>query len=111
MPKDHENQGHGPEGGRNAAPECHESHGGGHDHGHHVTIIVNGRSKEWTKKEISYEELVEISGLPPPQGPNAGFTITYHSGPGNRPDGSVTIGHSVKVKDGMIFNVTPTNQS
>jgi hypothetical protein len=76
-----------------------------------VEIIVNGRKKKWTEEKISYEELVKIANLPLPSGPNPGFTITYHAGPKDHPDGTLTAGHSVKVVDGMVFNVTPTNQS
>jgi hypothetical protein len=76
-----------------------------------VQIIVNGRKKPWTEEKISYEELVKIANLPLPPGPNPGFTITYHDGPRDHPDGTLTAGHSVKVVDCMVFNVTPTNQS
>ena len=84
------------------------SNGQGHDD--QFTIVVNGRSKKWTKDKISYDELVALSGLPLPEGPNPGFTITYHNGPGHS-DGTVVPGQSDKVRNGMIFNVTPTNQS
>jgi len=90
-------------------------HGGDHepDHppGHQITIIVNGREKPWTKDEISYEQVVALAALPLPPGQNPGFTVTYVNGHGNKPEGTLTPGHSVKVKDGMIFNVTATNQS
>jgi multiubiquitin len=76
-----------------------------------VTIIVNGRPKHWVEPEISYEQLVKIANLPLPPGPNPGFTITYHEGPPHHPEGTLTEGHSVKVVNGMIFNVTPTNKS
>lgn len=84
--------------------------GGGHGHNDQVTIVVNGRAKKWAKDKISYDELVALSGLPPPSGPNPGFTITYHNGPGHH-DGTVVPGQSVEVRNGMVFNVTPTNQS
>jgi Multiubiquitin len=83
--------------------------GGGPQHDQ-VTIVVNGRAKKWTKERISYDELVQLSGLPLPSGPNPGFTITYHNGPDHQ-DGTVVPGQSVNVRDGMVFNVTPTNQS
>jgi hypothetical protein len=76
-----------------------------------VQIIVNGRKKPWAEEKISYEQLVNIANLPLPPGPNPGFTITYHDGPQDHPDGTLTAGHSVKVVDCMVFNVTPTNQS
>lgn len=84
--------------------------GSGHGHNDQVTIVVNGRAKKWTKDKISYDELVALSGLPLPSGPNPGFTITYHNGPDHR-DGTVIPGQSVEVRNGMVFNVTPTNQS
>jgi cation diffusion facilitator CzcD-associated flavoprotein CzcO len=87
------------------------STGPGNGHGHHqVTIVVNGRAKKWTEDTISYDQLVQLSGLPLPGGPNPGFTITYHNGP-DHSDGTVISGQSVGVRNGMVFNVTPTNQS
>jgi hypothetical protein len=76
-----------------------------------IQIIVNGRKRPWAEEKISYEELVKIANLPLPPGPNPGFTITFHDGPHDRPNGTLIAGHSVKVVDCMVFNVTPTNQS
>lgn len=81
---------------------------GGQDHSKTVTIIVNGRPKEVTKGELSYAEVVELAGLTP--SPKTIFTITYRKGEGNK-EGSLVDGESVKVKDGMIFNVTPSDKS
>jgi len=81
-----------------------------HGHGDHklVTIIVNGREKKVPKDEISFAEVVEMSGLP--STPNTIFTVTYRRGEGNK-EGTLVEGESVKVKDGMIFNVTATDKS
>lgn len=90
----------------------HHEHPHHHEHPeHHIVIVVNGREKSWSHKTISYDEVVEISGAPLPSGQNPGFTITYHGGPGRHPDGTLIEGRSVEVKDGMVFNVTPTNRS
>jgi hypothetical protein len=99
---------------KSGKPDDNPGHGGGNDNpgqGHQITIIVNGRPEPWSKNQISYDELVTLSGLPLPGGPNPGFTITYTDGPPNKPDGTVTTGQTVKVRDGEVFNVTPTNQS
>lgn len=82
------------------------------DHGHdkECTIIVNAREKVVTKKELSFEEVVALAFDNPPTGENLIFTITYRRGEGNK-EGSLVAGEKVKIKDGMIFNVTPTNQS
>lgn len=109
MDKAENSQGHGP-GGNNGGPD--PGHGnGGNPPGQQITIIVNGREKPWTKGEISYDQVVALAALPPPPGPNPGYTVTYSNGHGNKPEGTLTPGHSVKVNDGMIFNVTATNQS
>jgi len=78
--------------------------------GHTTTIVINGRSVEVTDKELDFAQAVELSGLP--TGPDIVFTVTYRRGHGNKPDGSmVEGGEPVKVKKGMIFNVSPTNRS
>jgi hypothetical protein len=73
-----------------------------------ITIIVNGRKKEVPKGDISFSEVVTLSGLP--SDPNSLFTVTYRRGEGNK-EGSLVQGESVKVKEGMIFDVTQTNKS
>jgi hypothetical protein len=78
---------------------------------HETTIIVNGREKIVTTKELSFSEIVALAFDPPPTGQNIVFTITYRRGHGNKPEGSLTEGETVKVKEGMIFNVTATDKS
>ena len=77
-----------------------------------VTIIVNGEEKQVEKKEeLSFDELVDLAFDPRPTGDMIVFTITYRRGEGNKPEGTLAEGGSVKVKDGMIFNVTATDKS
>lgn len=75
------------------------------------TIIVNGRQKEVTLKELSFDEIVALAFENLPTGQNVLFTITYRKGESNNPEGSLIKGQSVKIKDGMIFNVTATDKS
>ena len=81
----------------------------GHGQDKHYTIIVNGREKVVTTKELSFSEIVALSGLP--SGPNTVFTVTYRRGEGHKPEGTLVEGETVKVKDGMVFNVTATDKS
>jgi len=100
---------------------CHKHqrlHECGIRHGHHlhchqreVVIIVNTREKKWDKKEISYEEVVILAFGSYSQDPNVVYTVTYSKGPENKRQGSLVKGQSVKVKNGMIFNVSQTNKS
>ena len=77
-----------------------------------ITIIVNGREKVVPKnEELSFEQLVSLAFDDPPSGQNIVFTITYRKGHGNKPEGTLTEGETVKAKDGMIFNVTATDKS
>jgi hypothetical protein len=75
------------------------------------TIIVNGRKKEVSTKTLSFDQIVALAFSPVPVGPNVMFTITYRKGPHKNPEGTLTEGGSVRIKDGMIFDVTETNKS
>lgn len=83
------------------------------DHGPErtTTIIVNARQKEWAEKEITFEQVVQCAFESPPYGDNTIFTVTYNRGHGDKPQGTMVDGDSVKVKEGMIFNVTATDKS
>lgn len=89
-----------------------DDHGGqGGQQEKETTIIVNGRERTVTGKEVTFDQLVALAFDTPPTGENIVFTITFRRGHGNKPEGSVLEGESVKVKKGMIFNVTPTDKS
>ena len=74
-------------------------------------IYVNGQEKTVTTKIVSYEQIVKLAFPNPPTGQNILFTVGYEDGPHSNPSGSLMPGGKVKVKDGMIFNVTPTDKS
>lgn len=75
-----------------------------------VTIIVNARKKEFSGKEITFEQVIKLAFETPPYGENTMFTVTYKRGHGDK-EGSMLPGGSVKVKEGMVFNVTATDKS
>jgi len=72
-------------------------------------IIVNGRQFEVTEERISFEGVVRLANLV--SGPNIVYTVTYDRGHGHKPQGTLVAGESVRVKEGMIFNVTATDKS
>ena len=80
-------------------------------HNKEFSIIVNGRQKVVTTKEMSFADIVALAFDNPPTGPNIVFTVTYRKGEGNKPEGTLVPGGTVKIKDGMIFNVTATDKS
>jgi hypothetical protein len=91
-----------------------DDHGHGDHDNHHdkdITIVVNGREKTVTGKELTFAQLVALAFDTPPTGENIVFTITYRRGQGEKPEGSLVEGDAVKIKKGMIFNVTATDKS
>jgi hypothetical protein len=76
-----------------------------------VTLIVNGRKKPWHEKKISFREVVELAYGTYDPSPNVSYTVTFSKGPDQNPEGRLVDGKSVRVKDGMIFNVKRTNKS
>lgn len=77
-----------------------------------VTIVINGRPKSVLKNDdLTFEEIVALAFDNPPTGEGIQHTIQYTRGQGNKPSGVLVEGQSVKVKDGMEFDVTSTNRS
>lgn len=77
-----------------------------------VTIIVEGTPHEVPKNEdISYAEVVTLEVPDYPQHTEITYAVTYRNGHGEKPEGVLAPGASVKVKEGMIFNVSETGQS
>lgn len=75
-----------------------------------LTIVVNGKKREFVGKEITFEQVVDLASLGP-RGENIVFTVTYKRGHGDKPEGSMIEGDVIKVKDGMLFHVTRTDKS
>lgn len=76
-----------------------------------VTIIVEGTPHEWPKDEITYAEVVTLEVPNYAQHPEITYSVKYKRGQGNKPEGILSSGGSVKVKEGMIFSVSETGQS
>lgn len=77
-----------------------------------VTIIVEGTPEEVDKnEEITYDKVVTFAFPDFPQHPERTYSVKYKRGLGEKPEGILEPGGKVKVKDQMIFNVTPTGQS
>lgn len=94
--------------------ELQDSHRGHRDDAcnrREVTIVVNGREKMVERGRLTFDEIVALAFDDPPTGEFICFTITYRRGQGNKPEGTLAEDESVKVRKGMIFNVTATDKS
>ena len=76
-----------------------------------VTIIVEGTPHEWPKGEITYAEVVTLEVPDYAKHPEKTYSVKYKNGHGNKPEGVLAPGASVKVKEGMVFSVSETGQS
>lgn len=76
-----------------------------------ITIIVEGAPHEWPKQKISYEEVVTLEVPDYAQHPDINYAVKYKRAHGNKPEGILVKGDSVKVKEGMVFSVSETGQS
>lgn len=77
-----------------------------------ITILVNGTQEEIEKNDvITYAEVVTFAFPDYPQHPERTYSVKYKRGHGEKPEGILSPGGQVKVKDQMSFDVTPTGQS
>lgn len=76
-----------------------------------VTIVVNGRARMVRGPKVSFEQLVALAFPVPPTGEGVQFTVQFTRGPAGRPTGTLVEGGTVKVQEGMEFDVTATNRS
>lgn len=74
-----------------------------------ITIVINGTPHVVPKDEMTFQEIVTLAQLA--TGPNVSYTVNYRRGHGNKPEGSLVEGETVKLKEGMIFNATATDKS
>lgn len=76
-----------------------------------LKIFVNTREKLIEPGNITFIELVKLAFPDLVVGPNTAFTASYRKGHGNCPEGTLIEGESIKLKKGMIFNVSATDKS
>lgn len=81
------------------------------DHGHATEIYINTRPHTWNENKISYSELVALAFPGEPVGEQDTVTVRYSRGHNGNGAGSLTSGHDVSVKKGMVFDVVRTSRS
>lgn len=74
-------------------------------------IFVNTRPKEVCTPALDFWEVVKLAFPQAVPNTTTYYTITYKRGPKTNPEGSLVAGETVHIKDGMLFNVTPTDKS
>ena len=82
-----------------------------HAEGRKVTVIVEGTPHNWDRPAITYVEVATLFDPTYPQHPETTYSVTYDHGPRQNPEGILSPGGSVKVRDRMVFHVSTTGQS
>ncbi|TMP87268.1 hypothetical protein CWC05_09250 [Pseudoalteromonas ruthenica] len=82
------------------------------DHGRdkEFQIIVNGRPKTVTEKFLSFVDVVKLAFGEFVDNGSRIYTMTFKKGADKR-EGSMVLGDEVRIKSGVIFNVTATDKS
>lgn len=76
-----------------------------------ITIVINGTAKVIQKERLTFEEVITLAFDNPPTGDGVQFTVQFSRGHSDKPKGTLIEGQSVQAKEGMEFDVTPTNRS
>ena len=74
-------------------------------------VVVNGRPKEVHVKVLSFAELVRLAFDDAIFNETTIYTVTYKHSAGEKPNGTLVEGESVRVKNGTVFNVARTDKS
>lgn len=73
------------------------------------TIVINGVQVTTDKHKLSYEDILRLQNLQiDTENP---YLVAYDRGAQGNASGNISPGEDIVVKDGMVFNVTPTNKS
>ncbi|MBT9373164.1 multiubiquitin domain-containing protein [Rhizobium sp. CSW-27] len=76
-----------------------------------VQIFVNTREHFVPKGRQTFWDIVRLAFPEAQPQVNTAYTVSYRKGPGDRPEGTLIAGESVRVKKGMLFNVSETDKS
>lgn len=74
-------------------------------------VIVNTRPRRVTTQTLSFDDVVRLAFDISADNANVAYTVTYRQGDPSKPQGSMVVGTSVKVRCGMIFDVDRTDRS
>lgn len=82
-----------------------------HPHKIEHVIIVNARRKTVSGRKVSFAQIVKLAFPDGPPSQQTIYTVAYSNGPPRNPEGKLVAGQTVKIRDGMIFDVTETSRS
>lgn len=75
-----------------------------------ITIIINGRPKVVQEKKLSFIEIIKLAFGSYLENDRTVYTMTYKKAV-DKHQGSLVLGEELKIKTGVIINVTSTDKS
>lgn len=81
------------------------------EHEKEFNIIVNGRQKTVTQRTLTFEDIVILAFGSIGDNNCTVYTMTFKKGDDCRPEGSLVAGDQIRIKSGVVFNVTATDKS
>jgi hypothetical protein len=83
------------------------------DHNHHkrFNVVVNARPRDVEGPELCFEEVVRLAYDPVPTGDLVTITVAFRRAAGQKESGTLSPGECVRLKEGMVFDVTVTDRS
>ncbi|MBE5270589.1 multiubiquitin domain-containing protein [Stenotrophomonas sp. B2] len=74
-------------------------------------IFVNGSPETLSRPRLAYWDVVKLGFPDANPAEEIVYTIDYIGGPHQNPEGTMSAGQSVRIKEGMKFYVTPSDKS
>jgi len=74
------------------------------------SIIVNGRRITTSEHKLTYDQILQMAKIPE-GGQTTLYIITFERGTHGNSEGTISLGGSIVIKEGMVFNVSTTNKS
>ncbi len=76
-----------------------------------IEIVINGTLVEVEDRDLTFDEITLLAFPNFERTENTIFTVAYSRGQGNKPEGTLVAGETLKLKKGMILNVAHTDKS
>lgn len=75
------------------------------------TIIVNGQEMKDVKQTLTFVDVLNLAFPAPRPIPDSDYSITFKNAASSPRKGQLNVGGTVEVRNGTMFDVTPTNKS
>lgn len=76
-----------------------------------IEVIMNGQPKSVAKENLTYQEIIELALGVFDANESISYTVLYFKGNESKPKGALVNGETLKIRNGIVINVTRTDRS